>query len=96
LSKKELRKQFKTFVSEMKNKSSGNGGKIGGIIGLMILFILLIAILSCSISCSGGNGAVVLIGGTALVLIIGIVAIRNLEGKKPSNYEPMPSAPEKI
>ena len=95
-SRKDIRKQFKSFVSEMKNKPSSNGGKIAGIIALMVLFILMIAVLSCSVSCSGGNGGLLLGIGTVLILILGISAIRKLKGKKPSNYEPMPSPPEKI
>ncbi len=94
-SRKGIRQQFKSFVSEMKEKSSGNGGKISRIIALMLLCILLIAALSCDVSCSGGNGGLLLGVGTALVLIIGIAMIRNIKGKKTSNYEPMPSTPEK-
>jgi hypothetical protein len=94
-SKKEIRKQFKAFVSEMKSRSNGNAGKIAGIIVLMLLLIFLIAILSCSVSCSGGNGGILFGLGAVLILILGIMAIRKIVGKKPSNYQPMPSSPEK-
>ena len=103
LSRKALRQQFKTFVSGMKErvKTDGSGKrlKIGGIVFLMILGLFLVAGLSCSLACSNANGGatLLLIGGTVLVLALGIAAIRKIAGKKKGNYQPTPTPPnEKI
>ena len=95
-SKKELRKQFKSWVSSMKSEAKTDKEvrrAVIGIIILMILLMLIIAALACSISCSnsGAGATLVLLGGWAIILLLGIGAIRKIKGKKAANYQPMPN-----
>ena len=93
LSKKELRKQFKTWVTNMKEKSkTGTINEAVGVILLILLTIVLVAALGCTLSCSGtGNIGTFLIAGLLFALIIGcILGIRKIVLRKPNNYQPMP------
>ncbi len=98
LSRKELRRQFKSFVSNMK-RDAENGdnkaGKILGVILLMLLSMFVVLVLSCFVFCSaaGGFGYVVLGGGFLLILVLGTKAIRDINGRRPSNYQPTPPTP---
>ena len=69
---------------------------------LTILFVLLavgvelgVLSLSCSLSCSGSEGAALIvgIGGTALVIFLAAIAIRSLYKKKPATATPEASPP---
>jgi hypothetical protein len=95
LSKKALRKQFKNFVTNaVQNARTGNsdGGSIAGVVLLMILGILLVTLLSCGLLCSNNTiGFILLFGGWIVVLALGISAIRQIKGKRKSNYQPTPT-----
>lgn len=96
LSRKELKKQFKSWVLSMKadaTKDDNTLVKINLITALMLVLMVLIAVFACNLSCSGSNTAatILFIGGWSLVLIIGINAIRKLKLKKTANYQPMPN-----
>jgi arginine exporter protein ArgO len=83
--KRALRQQYKQFVSEKRRQSDdGSTGLIVAIVVLMLALMVAVFFLSCSISCSGANvlGLVVLIGGWALILTLGILAIRNIVRKR--------------
>jgi hypothetical protein len=95
LSRKALRQQFKSFVKSMKSRSdtpASNAGGIALIILFMIVLMYLVAALACSVSCSGnGTGAtLLLIGGWAAVIILGVYLIRQSKGKRKANYQPTP------
>ena len=96
LSRKEIRKQFKSWVLSMKSEAKTDKSTrraVNGIIFLMIILMLAIAALACSISCSNSSGwaILVLLGGWAIILLLGIGAIRKIKGKKAANYQPMPN-----
>lgn len=95
LSKKAVKKQFKSWVTSMKDTAASDenfGGKIGLTILLMIILMFAIAFLACTIGCSGSNtlALAVFSAGWTLILILGIQYIRKVKGKKKSTYEPMP------
>ena len=95
LNKKELKKQFKSWVTSMKDTAASDenfGGKVGLTILLMGILMLLVVGLACGIGCSGSDALalVVLLAGWTLILVLGIQYIRKVKGKKKSTYEPMP------
>jgi hypothetical protein len=96
LSRKTLRREFKSFVTRMKAHaaSSENGsdaGKIAGIIFLMLILELAVLLLACTVDCSGGGAFVVAaILGTIGVIAFGAYLIRQIKGKRKSNYQPTP------
>jgi len=70
---------------------------------LTILFLLLavglelgVLSLSCSLSCSGSEGAALIvgIGGTALVIFLAAISIRALQKQKQAPAAPQPSPPK--
>jgi hypothetical protein len=100
LSRKALRKAFKSFVIGMKAQAAGSKvyddqPQISGIVALMILLELGVLILSCGIACSGNGtlGAIAAIGGSIAIIALGIYLVREAKGKRKSNYEPDPSKP---
>jgi hypothetical protein len=98
LSRKALRREFKSFVTRMKasaasSEGNGDGGKIAGIIFLMLILESVVLVLSCAIGCSGGGafGAIAAIGGTIAVVAFGSYLVRQIKGKRKSNYQPTPT-----
>ncbi|MGI8635077.1 MAG: hypothetical protein ACR2KZ_06705 [Segetibacter sp.] len=95
--KKELRKQFKELLKELK-KSRREGGKawltVLVVLGGLALSFLVLG-LSCNISCSGNEtmGTVVLIGGIAAVIFLMVLLIRRINDSKRTseNGETKPS-----
>ena len=84
---KERKKLLKEQVKEIKKAKDLSNGEKTLLIILSVLvaagLIYAIAALSCSLSCSGSDAAAVLvgIGGTALVIILLLVALRAINGK---------------
>lgn len=85
---KERKKLLKEQIRDIK-KSNGltNGAKIGLIILSVLVaigLIALVAALACDLSCSGSDAAaaIVGIGGTALVIFLLVLVIRNINKKK--------------
>jgi hypothetical protein len=100
MSRKALRRAFKSFVIGMKAQATSSGGKndvasVSVIILLMILLEFLVLVLSCAIGCSGSGtfGAIAAIGGTIAVIALGTYLIREAKGKRKSNYQPAPATP---
>ncbi|HSU50254.1 MAG TPA: hypothetical protein VLJ41_06685 [Segetibacter sp.] len=96
--KKELRKQFKELMKELK-KSRRAGGKawltVLVLLGGIALSFLVLG-LSCNISCSGNEtlGTVVLIGGLAVVILLMVLLIRSInQSKGAKDKEPNPLSP---
>ena len=85
---KERKKMLKEQVKEIKKANDLSNGEKTLLIILSVLvalgLIALIATLSCSLSCSGSLGAAVLVGvgGTALIILLLVIAIRAIYGKK--------------
>jgi tetrahydromethanopterin S-methyltransferase subunit F len=95
LSRKALRQQFKSFVKSMKAKSDTSASNAGGIaltIFFMILLMIIVAALACGVGCSGNGttATLLLIGGWALVITLGVYLIRQSKGKRKANYQPTP------
>ena len=88
---KERKKLLKEQVKEIKKAKDLSNGEKTLLIVLSVLvaagLIYLIAALSCSLSCSGSDAAAVLVGfgGTALVIILLLVALRAIKGKNKIN-----------
>ena len=69
--------------------------KILGVILFMSMLFVAVLFLSCAIGCNIGNGILVnilLIGGTAAVLLGSIIWIRDIVLKRKDNYVPMPKS----
>ncbi len=100
---KEKKKLLKEQVRAIKkDPGMSNGAKVGLIILSVLVAIglfYLVASLACNLSCGGSEGAasIVMIGGTALVIFLLIVAIRAIVGrkKKPKQPKPDPDEPKK-
>ena len=100
---KERKKLLKEQVKAIKKSSDTNDG---GKVVLIILSVLvaagllyLIAAASCSLSCSGADGAAILVGvgGTAAVVLLTILVIRSIlrksKKKKEMESNPKPETP---
>ena len=85
---KERKKLMKQQVRHIKKTTELSGGAKITLIILSVLVALglvyLVAGLACSLSCSGAEGAAVLlgIGGTGLIIFLLIITIRAITGKK--------------
>ena len=86
-----------------KDKSLKNGSKAGLIILSVIValgILSLIAALACNLSCSGSEGAAILvmIGGAGLVVFLFILTLKAINGKKKSGKKPVknPEEPSKL
>jgi uncharacterized membrane protein len=85
---KERKKLLKEQVREIKGSNElSTGSKIVLIILSAVVaaaLLYLVAALSCTLSCSGSDGAALLvgIGGLALVIFLLVIAIRAINGKK--------------
>jgi hypothetical protein len=86
-----------------KDKTLKNGSKAGLIILSVIValgILSLIAALACNLSCSGSEGAaiIVMIGGAGLVVFLFILTLKAINGKKKSGKKPVmnPGEPSKI
>ncbi|MEO7923237.1 MAG: hypothetical protein ABIR30_06120 [Chitinophagaceae bacterium] len=99
---KERKKLLKEQVSAIKRSDEpSKGGKIALIILSCLVagaLIILVATLACSLSCGGSDvlAVIVGIGGTALVVWLLTVVLRQIAGKKkmpkdPDNKQPPPS-----
>lgn len=92
---KERKKLLKEQVRGIKKTENLSKGDKGGLIVLSVLVALglltLIGALSCSIYCSGSEGAAILvgIGGSALVILLLVITIKAIKkGKKVPKEEP--------
>lgn len=80
---KELKAEAKVLKQQYKADPSNTGVKILLILALtlgIVLLLYLIAVWSCSLSCSGQEGAaaLVVIGGLALIIWLSIIAVRGI------------------
>ncbi|MEO7983985.1 MAG: hypothetical protein ABI688_07880 [Bacteroidota bacterium] len=100
---KEKKKLLKEQISAIKKDGEmSNGGKTGLIILSVLVAIGLLALvasLACNLSCNGSEGAatLVLIGGTALIVFLLVVAIKSItrKNKKAKKTETDPGDPPK-
>ena len=95
LSKKVLRQQFKSWVTDMKANAKNDDyttSKIVGVVVAMLLATFLILVLACAIACSGSGGLAifVLLSGFTMILAVGITSIRKHVLRKKANYQPIP------
>lgn len=96
---KERKKLLKQQVKAIKNdKTMSEGGKVGLIILCILLAVILaygVAALSCSLSCSGSEGAatVVAILGLAGIVLLTIFVIRSILRKSKKEKKPKPENP---
>ena len=87
--KKEMRKNLKSKLSSFINKNQKNeednklGWTILAVIGGIAL-LALIGILACNLSCSGAEGAAILVGvgGAGIVIFLFIKLMQNMYGNK--------------
>lgn len=85
---KERKKLLKKQIKEIKKSGDlTDGGKVALTIGCIIValgLLYLVAAASCSLSCSGAEGAAFLVGfgGLALVVFLFIIAMRAIHKKK--------------
>lgn len=97
---KERKKLLKDQIRGIKKSNDLSDGAKAGLIILSVLvalgLLILIGALACNLSCSGSDGAALLlgIGGTALVIFLLVITIRaiNQKNKKIANKEPLPSS----
>jgi hypothetical protein len=88
---KEKKKLLKEQIRGIKKANDiSDGGKIGLIVLSVAVaagLLYLIAALSCNLSCSGSDGAAILVGvgGTALIIFLLVLAIEAIIGKKKKN-----------
>lgn len=97
--KKELKKQFRELVKELKKsrRADGKGWLIALVIlgGLSLSFLVLG--LSCNISCSGNEtlGTIVLVGGIAAVILLMVLLIRKItKSQDEKGKKAIPSPPD--
>ena len=95
LSKKILRQQFKSWVTDMKANAKNDDyttSKIVGVVVAMLLATFLILVLACAVACSGSGGLAIfiLLSGFTMILAIGITSIRGHVLRKKANYQPTP------
>lgn len=85
---KERKKMLKTQVKAIKKADElSEGAKITLIILSVLValgLLLLVASLACELSCNGSDGAAILVGlgGAGLVVLLFLVALRAIEGRK--------------
>lgn len=85
---KEKKKLLKEQVRAIKqSKEMSDGGKVGLIVlsvAVALGLLYLVTNLACNLSCSGEEGAatLVMIGGTGLIILLTIIAIRAIVGRK--------------
>jgi hypothetical protein len=85
---KEKKKILKVQIRGIKKASDiSTGGKIALIVlsvAVALGLLALIASLACDLSCSGSDGAAILVGvaGTALIIFLLVLAIKAITGKK--------------
>lgn len=93
---KERKKLLKEQVRSIKKSSSLSKGGKAALIVLSILIALgllaLVGGLACNLSCSGSEGAAIIvgIGGGALVIFLLVVTIRSIQRGKRIEPKPMP------
>ena len=99
---KEKKKLLKEQIRAIKkDPGKSNGAKVGLIILSVLVAIGLfygVASLACTLSCGGSEGAavVVMIGGTAVIIFLLIIAIRAIVGRKKKPKQPKQDPDEPI
>lgn len=90
---KERKKLLKEQIREIKKSKGLTKGDKTGLIILSVLvaigLIVLVASLACSLSCSGSDALAVIvgIGGTALIIFLLVLIIRNIKKKRKEEAE---------
>ncbi len=84
---KERKKLLREQVRAIRKSDMSNGGKVALIILSVFVAIGLLGLilaLACDLSCSGSEGAAILVGvgGTVLISLLLVLAIRAITGKK--------------
>lgn len=95
---KERKKLLKVQVKAIRNSEMSKGGKTALIILSVLVAIgllALVAALACNLSCSGSEGAAVMVmlGGGALIIYLLVITIKSIKGKKQKDTEVKPDDP---